>query len=673
MQWYTRFSPGLMLVSLSCFLLSYILMQFLAIEIRYKLRSYQGILLHIIIAVFAMILTWQQDIRSHRKWFGHIYHNNDPLLIRLSEPLTEKAKSFKCEGIVEAVFQNNIMIPAAGKILIYFSRDSVVSLLNYGDRILLNKPLQRIRNSGNPGAFNYERYAAFQQIFHNVYIKGNEFLLLKHSSINPVRAFIFSSKKYVLAVLQKYLSPDKNILGIAEALLIGYKEDLDKDLVQAYSNTGVVHIIAISGLHLGLIYVMLVWIFDRLPLIKRSRFLKVSLILGSLWFFALLTGASASVLRSAVMFTCIVVGKNFFTQSSIYNSLAASAFILLCYNPFLLWDVGFQLSYMAVIGIVWLQKEIYHIIFIKNRQLDKVWNMAAVTVAAQVITFPVCIYYFHQFPNLFLITNLLAVPLSTVILFAEIILIAFSWIGIAGIYAGKMISLLIWLMNLIIQTCNHFPFSRMDHLNSSVLSTWLMYLVVIGSCCWLMYQNKKMLKVAIIGLLGFVFLQSIIKIDLYRQKKIIIYNVPQHKAIDFVYRNKFLFSGDSILMDDGILQNFHLKPARINLQLDKKEDVLPGLQHKNNYWKFFGKKIIMVDSTVYYEPQVNRLEVDLLIISKNPALRISAITAAIRPSVVVFDASNSLWKIANWKKECLTLALPYFSIPEQGAYVLNIE
>jgi competence protein ComEC len=149
--------------------------------------------------------------------------------------------------------------------------------------------------------------------------------------------------------------------------------------------------------------------------------------------------------------------------------------------------------------------------------------------------------------------------------------------------------------------------------------------------------------------------------------------VPQHKAIDFVYRNKFLFSGDSILMDDGILQNFHLKPARINLQLDKKEEHLPGLQHKNNYWKFFDKRIIMVDSAVYYEPHVNKLKIDLLIISKNPSLRISAIAAAIRPSVVVFDASNSLWKIANWKKECLILALPCFSIPEQGAYVLNIE
>ena len=155
---------------------------------------------------------------------------------------------------------------------------------------------------------------------------------MQQKNINIARAFIFSAQKYIINQLQKYLPADKNILGIAEALLIGYKEDLDKDLVQAYSNTGVVHIIAISGLHLGLIYVMLVWIFNLLPVIKNSKLLKVLLILGSLWFFSLLTGASASVLRSAVMFTCIVIGKNFFTQSSIYNSLAASAFVLLCYD-----------------------------------------------------------------------------------------------------------------------------------------------------------------------------------------------------------------------------------------------------------------------------------------------------------------------------------------------------
>ena len=673
LQWYIQFSLNFICCCLLCFLLSYFLLYFLAIEIRYKLRVFQGILLHIILIAFAMLLTWQKDIRHSRQWFGHYYTDSAVLQVQVAEPLTEKAKSYKCEGIVEAVYQNGISVNTTGKLLIYFSKDSFASSIRYGDRILISKPLQHIKNSGNPGAFNYERYAAFQQVFHNVYLKKQEVVLLRQKNIHPARAFVFAAQKYIVAVLKKYLPPDKNILGIAEALLIGYKEDLDKDLVQAYSNTGVVHIIAISGLHLGLIYVMLVWIFNRIPFIKRSGLIKVLLILGSLWFFSILTGASASVLRSAVMFTCIVIGQHFFTRSSIYNSIAASAFLLLCYDPYFLWDVGFQLSYLAVIGIVWLQQVIYRSVYIRNKKIDKLWNMISVTLAAQIITFPICIYYFHQFPNLFLISNLLAVPLSTVILFAEIFLIACSWIPVAASYAGKLISLLIWLMNYIIQTFNHFSFSRLDNIYADVLSTWLLYVIVLAACCWLFYKRREMFRVLLVSLFAFTLLQAYTKLKLYRQKKMVIYNIPKYRAIDFISRDNYVFMGDSILQQEGILQNFHLKPARISMQLNKNEKALRGLIQKNNYWQFYDKKMIMIDTPVFYEPLTDKLHVDILIISNNPALKIAAIASAIKPSVIVFDSSNSLWKIANWKKECLALALPCFSIPEQGAFVLNIE
>lgn len=228
-------------------------------------------------------------------------------------------------------------------------------------------------------------------------------------------------------------------MGIAEALLIGHTNDLDKDLVQAYSNTGVVHIIAISGMHLALIYGLLVWLFARIPLVNKSKIAQVVLILCCLWLFSLLTGAASSVLRSAVMFTFIAVGKNLSKQSSIYNSLAASAFVMLCYNPYFLWDVGFQLSYLAVIGIIIFQKSIYKWVYIKNKWVNKIWQLMAVSLPAQVLTFPVCIYYFHQFPNLFLITNIIAVPLSGVILFAEIGLVAFSWVPLLGNYLDKIV------------------------------------------------------------------------------------------------------------------------------------------------------------------------------------------------------------------------------------------
>lgn len=620
-----------------------------------------------------MFIAWQKDVRHHKDWYGNDYEDSSALVLRINEPVTEKSKSYKTEAVIETVINDSKPVSTDGKLFVYFSKDSSVASLQYGDKILIKGNLQRIKNSGNPGAFNYERYGAFQQTFYTVYLKANDWVLLKDKNINPVKQFIFSIQSYIIHVLQKNIYGDKNVLGIAEALLIGYKEDLDKDLVQAYSNAGVVHIIAISGLHLGLIYVMLVWIFNFIPWVKKQKLLKVILILSFLWLFSLLTGASASVLRSAVMFTCIMIGKNYFKQTSIYNSLAASAFILLCYDPYFLWDVGFQLSYLAIIGIVFLQKPIGKMLYFKKNWVNKIWNMLAVTFAAQLITFPICIYYFHQFPNLFFITNLIAVPLSTVILFAEIFLIALSWIPFVGMILGKITGWLVWLMNFIIQTCNSLPYSLMDNIYANLFTTWLLYFFVASICAWLINKKKTYFRVAVISLFGFTAFQTYSKFAIKRQKKIIIYNVPKHEAIDFIYQDKFCFQGDSNMLSDGLLRNFHLKPARIALQANVFKKELPGLYYQNMEYQFFGKKMIIIDSAIHFMPETNKLKTDILLISKNPHIKIIDLVEALQPTIVVFDASNSLWKIAGWKKECERLALPYFSIPENGAFILDIE
>ena len=496
-QWYWPIPLPVILLSAASFTLAYLLFYLLPLSFQFKLQSLQGLLINLFILTAGLVITWQKDIRHSNNWYGNFYHDSDYIIVRIDEPLTEKTKSYKAEGYVESVVSNDSLIPCNGKLLLYFSKDSAVKQLHYGDKILISKSLQRIKNSGNPGAFNYERYAAFQQIFHNVFLKESDWVLLKEKNIDPFWQFIYTAREKIIHSLQKSISNSRDELGIAEALLIGYTNDLDKDLVQAYSNTGVVHIIAISGMHLALIYVMLVWLFARIPGIKRSKWLQVILILGCLWLFSLLTGGSASVLRSAVMFTFITIGKNFFKQASVYNSLAASALVLLCYNPYYLWDVGFQLSYLAVVGIVIFQKPIYNLIYIKNKWIDKVWQMVAITTAAQLLTFPVCIYYFHQFPLLFLITNLVAVPLSTIILYAEIFLVAFAWIPFLGLFAGKITGWMLWVMNRFILYINDLSFAVWDKIPATAITTWLLYGVVIFTAGWLLNKQKMYLRLAI--------------------------------------------------------------------------------------------------------------------------------------------------------------------------------
>ncbi len=673
LQWYLQISILLISIITGSFLVAFILFAFLPLSVKFKLSSLQGLLLNLLLICFGMFLIWKNDCRINNNWYGKYYKEKDWLVVRINEPIVEKIKSFKADGYVESIIRNDSIINGKGKMLLYFSKDSSVEQLHYGDKILISKNLQAIKNSGNPGAFNYERYAAFQQTFHNVFLKEKDWIKLDERKINWFSQFIFSARDKILATLEKTVGANTNELGIAEALLIGYTNDLDKDLVQAYSNTGVVHIIAISGMHLGLIYVMLVWIFARTPLIKKSKITQVVLILGCLWLFSILTGGSASVLRSAVMFSFITVGKTFFRQASIYNSLAASAFVMLCYNPYYLWDVGFQLSYFAVVGIIIFQKPIYNLLYVKNKWVDKVWQLMAVSLAAQVLTFPICIYYFHQFPNLFLITNIIAVPLSTIILFAEIALVAFAWIPFVGTYLGKLVSWLVWLMNKIILLVNDVPFAVWDRIPATAFTTLLLYIAVITLATWLLNKNKMLLQISLFCLLVFTIAQVYGKWQIANQHKLIVYNVPQHQAIDFIDGNNYQFVGDSALLVDGMLQNFHLKPGRIQMQLNKQVDSVKNIfTAQDLFYQFGNKKILLIDHSISFEEPQEKINVDIIIISKSPKLYIPQLASVFNCKQIIFDASNSLWKIEKWKKDCEGLHLQNYSVPQQGAFILEL-
>ncbi len=672
LQWYLSIPLQLIIPAITAFTAANLFYYLLTISVRYKLQAMQGILMNLLLIAFGMLATWQKDVKYKTDWYGNYYKEGAYIIATIGEPLVEKSKSYKANAFAEGVISNGKTTACQGKLLVYFTKDSAAQQLHYGDRIMINKNLQVIKNSGNPGAFNYQRYAAFQQTFHNVFLKEKDWVLLPGKNANGFKQFIFTGREKILTTLRKNIAADKDELGIAEALLIGYTSDLDKDLVQAYSNTGVVHIIAISGMHLGLIYVMLVWLFAKIPLINKSKLLQVILILCCLWLFSLLTGASASVLRSAVMFTFITIGNNLAKKTSIYNSLAASAFVMLCYNPYFLWDVGFQLSYLAVVGIIVFQKPIYNLIYIKNKFIDKVWQLMAISLAAQILTFPICIYYFHQFPNLFLLTNIIAVPLSSIILYAEIFLVAFSWIPFVGAWLGKITGSLVWVMNKIIVWISSFWFAVWDRIPANALSTWLLYAVVIAISAWLIHKNKTVFKWALCCLLAFTMVQVYGIWQIKNQHKIIVYNVPQYQAIDFVSGNNYKFIGDSVLLISGMLQNFHLKPGRIALQLNNKADSLKGCLPHPPFYQFGNKKVLLVDEPMVFVPAQQKIDVDIIIISKSPKLYIPQLAAVFNCRQYVADASNSLWKIDNWKKDCERLHLQLHSVPEKGAFILEL-
>jgi len=669
LQWYVEVPVRVFLIGGLYTVLLLCVFEILSVKFKVKWLLLQGIALHALLLFIGMCLCWHKDIRNHNTWFAHQYTSASGLILRITEPPIQKTKSYKASANVLRVTGTTTSVAVDGKILIYFKKNSSAALLKYGDEILIRKPLQQIKNAGNPGSFDYERYAGFQQTFHNVYLTDGDFAVTKTVVAKDFYAYIFTARDYLLESLQKSMPNNNDILGIAEALLIGYKEDLNKELVQAYSNTGIVHIIAISGLHLAMIYGILEWLLGFLPVKKNSK-VKVLPILILLWLFALLTGASASVLRSAVMLSCILVGKNFFKTATVYNSLAASAFLLLCYNPYFLWDVGFQLSYFAVFGIVWLQQPIYRSWHIKNKIGLQAWKAMSVTLAAQLVTMPICLYYFHQFPTTFIVTNFVALPLSAAALYIGVVLFLFSWFPFVAKLAGYLLFGCIWCINYVVEKCNALPYAVLDNLFATGASTILLYVFLFSLCAALIQKRKGFFLTALVAFTMYAALYSFTSLNNSATRKMIVYNVPKQSAIDFIAGDKYLFAGDSVLQKAGLLQNFHLKPSRVGMQL-RPTDSLAGVHTVNNFWLFGSHVMYVVDGNIKFQALATKIPISILVLSRNAPSNPAHLLATFSPDLVVADGNTSMWKIAKWKSYCENVHLRFHAVTEKGAYVLN--
>ena len=485
-SYYTGLDERICLVIIVGLLIFFACYELLTLEWKFRFRLLNGILMILFIATtgayFAGIKNPYRKISLPQQSSS----NEMVYVISLAEPLSEKKSSWKALCRIEYIRNNNEIFYPGTNVLLYLKKDSIANFPLYGSRIAFKKPPERIKNFITGSSFDYQRYCALKNIHYQVFLKPSECIFLKGRISNPVNEFLFKTQQWVITILKKNIKGDKEC-GLAEALLIGYKNDLDKNLIQSYSNTGVVHVVAISGLHLGLIYSILNMICRPF----KRKFLRPLIILTGLWMFSLLAGGSPSVLRSAVMFSTMVIGETVSRKSSVLNNLAVSAFILLCYDPYWLWDLGFILSYGALLSIVMFMKPVYSMYISENKIIDYIWKLNAVTISAQILTLPVLIYYFNQFPNLFIITNFLAIPLSGIILTGEIILCAIYFIEPIAMLCGKLLRISIKLMNGIVEYIDGLPFSSIRNIHINFMQVVLLYVIIGFTTSWLMNKHKS--------------------------------------------------------------------------------------------------------------------------------------------------------------------------------------
>jgi len=457
-----------------------------------ELEWVAGLAIHIALFSMARILIHvHQDTRTDQS-ACYIKGQSNPLLVRLLGDPVQKQKSFKCLAQVNWLTKDHTCFNENERIFIYFSKKPDPRQYSSGSLIIFRKELRPIENFKSSSDFDYKKYCHLRHTYSQVFLKENEYSLIDNENEISLFSVFNSLREKLLIIMKKYL-PDKPGYSLLEALMVGFTDDLDPGLLKSYADSGVIHIIAISGLHLALICYILQLALQKTGSNKFSKWIKLALIISSLWGYSLLSGASPSVIRSAGMFTIVLFGRSIFRDIIFINTLAASAFLLLCFEPNWIWDVGFQLSYAAVLSLSLFSKPLREILHLQNKILASIWNAASVSLAAQVLTTPLSIYYFHQFPSYFLIANLLAVPLSSGILIGGILLCSFSFIFPLGQLIGWLLGLLINFLNGFIFYISKLPGSVISHLTLTLPQLILFYFIIFCFYRFLFLKQKNWL------------------------------------------------------------------------------------------------------------------------------------------------------------------------------------
>lgn len=506
----------------------------------YQFKTFTGFVLQLQLFFFG---GW--SCISHTQFLKPDYFTKLPsayLKVRINDEPQQKRNILRFKARVLLAFQVNtisgqqgkylVSTPVSGSLLIAIKNPSEAPLnLHYGDELIIPSLFSEIRPAAQPSGFDFKFWLATQNIYQQTFLKHHQYLKTKANSGHPVLAFALALRKQQV---QRYASLIKNkeAIALASTLILGDRADLGKEILDIYSKTGTIHALSVSGMHVGLIYMVLNALLSFLNTFKKKELIKLVLILPGLWFYALLTGLSPSVLRSVLMLSVFLIAKSSSRPANSYNIVAFSAFCILIYNPFLIWDVGFQLSFLAVAGLIYLQPKIQQCWYIKNKWLYKLWGLMAMSLAAQLFTFPASVYYFHQFPLYFLLSNMFIMLPIALLMYLGILLL-FPGFGFLAPFFEWLINFsnqgLQWIANLPFASLSGIWISKTE---AGCLSFALAFLVL----AWV-HRKKNILFAAIIC---FLILQSILSYDqlrAYDQRKIISFKIPGQAATAYLFSN----------------------------------------------------------------------------------------------------------------------------------------
>ncbi len=578
----------------------------------------------------------EQNYPNH--YSNYITNNNTQFIVEVSD-VPKKTKTLMVIPVdVKVCSGNNKWTAVIGKSIIYY-KDTTTNF-DIGQQLFVTQKFNAVNEPKNPNEFDYKEFLKRKNIFNVVYcspqncIKINS--LLRSWSLQK---FGNTIKQSVITKLkQEQLS--KAAYSISAALLVGYDDDIDSEIIQQFSHSGTLHVLSVSGMHTGVIYGIILFLFTLIDKHNRFKKLKCVVIIGVLWLLAAITGFSPSVMRAALMLTLIIIGQTFYKEGNSINTLCISAFILLLFNPYLIIDVGFLLSHLAVFGILYAYPIINPLFYFENKFLQLMWSSTVMSITATIFTLPVTLYYFHQFPIWFAFSNLVIIPLSMVVLFSSLALIIvskISWLAMVLTFITNYAAqLMLWFAKL----TDNDAYGFIDNIRFSGIDVLFMSLVIVF--LFIVIISKSFKSVA--GLLSMVVCWCAVNIGVMllrsSKKEMIVFSIKNKTAIAFANGNTCYVYQDSIPENEF---NRYIKPFALMYN----NTVLTNYNHLNSL-KVSTKEIVVRNN--------NRINLYEFVNTK---------------PIIIADCSNNYKFVAKLKKECSYLNLPFYSVREKGAYKIT--
>lgn len=675
---------------------------------RYKAARHIYLVLFIAIAVlFGYTISLLHSPLRCKAHYTYSMSNADMYEVMINEKPSHTAKSIKATANMIMIHTPEGWNKTEGKVILYFQKDSLAETLQYGDKIVVQSKLRNEPSPNNPYEFDYSDYLAKRHIYATAYIKSGHYTIIEKSSQKGVMAFAYKLRDMMMGIINSS-SLSEQEKSIASAMLLGWDENIDNETLQKFSNGGISHILCVSGLHLGIISILVSYCLFFLSNSKKHRIIKGCIRILVLWLFVMITGMAPSAMRAATMFTLIVIGEMFFERADVFSNVATSAFILLLINPNYIYDVGFQLSYSAVIGIVALkpffdtlptiptpkEREKWHYNKYGNRTLvftfflysrkkicnvthliaSKILSFAYVSLSAQLFTTPFVLYYFHQFPLYFLIANVAIIPFSGILL-ATAILVIIS----GGKAFTTVFSIEIKGVNYVLDWVSKLPSANISDI---YFDTTMFCLSLVAIVCLMLAIGRRWKPYLFISIGAMIVLAGYaitISWTSVQQSKWIVYDSGKDFAMEIFDGNTSYFVADSCLIDNHEQVKYFAGNYRINNCTQKTTNIYLTNDYssnkvfkRNSFIAFSKCKIAVINKNNYKQHSNQKLHLTHIILTNNPYISICELRQQFDFDTLIIASTNYRSLSYKWTCECDSLGIPYHDIHTQGAYVANI-